>query len=179
MSTMKIMREERGVPRAPARQQAPCQYPVMYPDEGRTATSLHFERSSYCYEGGCVEVAAAPLEFVTSSFSTGLAACVEVSPLPNSNGVAIRDTKLKGAGPTLGFSREDFERLRVLAKADELAYDGLPLVALVFGCIRLSRSVEGMVLVAECHRPEDMLHFTELEWEAFIKGLQNDEFAQP
>jgi hypothetical protein len=51
------------------------------------------------------------MEWIKSSYSSGTGNCVEIGTLPD-GGVAVRDSKDQGAGPVLGFTREEWAAFR-------------------------------------------------------------------
>jgi hypothetical protein len=57
-----------------------------------------------------------------SSWSSYNGSCVEVAELPASNLVAIRDTKQKGIGPVLAFTRSEWDSFLSKVKNDELNF---------------------------------------------------------
>ena len=50
-----------------------------------------------------------------------------------------------------------------------------PLEGHLPGCVAVSISAD-VILVTDTKNPGPTLYFTEREWDAFIKGVKNDEF---
>ena len=144
--------------------------------------NLKFVKSSYSI-ATCVEVAAVPLRFVTSSFCAA-GACIQTAALPT-GGVAMRDSKLDD-GPLLCISAADWDAFERGLREDQFDLADLTEEARksfcsydLGECVRVRRSPDGNVVVFDDAQPDGPeLSFTPAEWIAFTADAKNGEFRR-
>ncbi|MBA2322783.1 MAG: DUF397 domain-containing protein [Pseudonocardiales bacterium] len=104
-------------------------------------------------------VAADRLAWRTSSLTDNGNACVEVAP--TAGGVLVRDTKDHGSGPVLSFTHEQWAAF--LARPTATVADFVT-------------THDGVDVPTRWHL-RDTLHFTDVEWDAFLVGAAHGEFT--
>jgi hypothetical protein len=106
----------------------------------------------------------ATLAWQKSSYSENGANCVEVAPV--AAGVLLRDTKDRGAGPAIAFTRAQWTTFLAEVAADDVGAGGAVEVIHTDDGVQMHAVATGV-----------RLRFTPSEWTAFRAGVRDGEFA--
>lgn len=122
------------------------------------------------------ELALERLTWRTSSYSQNNAACVDVAF--DARTVYVRDTKDHGTGPVIRFSHSEWQKFLGIITGTVNAQHG---VVEIVNDERRTSHANGRTEVTSWHLHERgaarTLHYTETEWQMFLRGAANGEFS--